>query len=251
MLVRNNIDRDLAVLALADTEHTQGSIRSDRGGDAAWLGAAVVSSSGLPTAQWNAAVVVSPAAFDADATAKWFAHRGVPWGALVPGGASFAYGHRAFTRKVMTVSANSLRHSSEGSVPRVASVKDLAALVRVDEAAFGASDPGLLTQWLEPHLINEVVTTAAIDILGSPIATGYVVVSDGRAGRTAHIGGIAVVPAMRRQGLAASVTTWLADRAFDKGAEFVHLVTDNPAAARLYTRLGFVEAATIDIYVDL
>ncbi len=237
-----------AITALGDTEHTQGSIRSGKGGDGAWLGSTAVCASGLPAPQWNAAVVVDPAEFDFAATDEWFGVRGQPWGALVPGGTAFEHGHRLFSRRVMAATPAALRHGSEGPTPRRANPEDLDALVHVDEAAFGKGDSALLAQWLAPHLENDEVTTATIDILGNPIATGYVVVSDGRAGKAAHIGGIAVVPAMQRKGLAAALTTWLADHAFEVGAEFVHLVTDNPTAARLYTRLGFHDAATVDIY---
>jgi hypothetical protein len=40
-------------------------------------------------------------------------------------------------------------------------------------------------------------------------------------------------------------------RAFADGAALAHLNPDSEAAERLYTRLGFVATAGLDIYVDL
>jgi ribosomal protein S18 acetylase RimI-like enzyme len=151
----------------------------------------------------------------------------------------------------MQVTADELRHST-GQVPvRRATSEDLNGLVTVDRAAFGLSDLQALSDWIAGHLISEDIITGVIELVGSPVATGYVVLSDGRAGRTAQIGGIAVVPMMKRRGLGDRITTWLADYAFDHGADIVHLYTDSDIARRLYTRLGFREVGAFDVYVEV
>jgi ribosomal protein S18 acetylase RimI-like enzyme len=247
--VGKKIDGDLAFAALADAGQAQGVARKSQGGAAAWLGDTGVASSGIPTPKYNTANVLDVDAFDFDATDEWFSQRLVPWGVQVRGRQRFDYGKHLFSERLMAVWPDDLRHVSEGVVPMQADSSDLVSLVRVDESAFGVSESNLISRWIEPHLSSPEIVTAKIDILGNPIATGYVVMCDGRAGRTGHVGGVAVVPAMQRRGLGALITTWLADQAFERGADFVHLFTTNPTAARVYSRLGFHDTTSVDIYV--
>ncbi|MFC0628915.1 GNAT family N-acetyltransferase [Kribbella deserti] len=57
--------------------------------------------------------------------------------------------------------------------------------------------------------------------------------------RTSEIVGVATLPAMRRQGLAAAVTSGLVRDAYDNGVETVLLSAHNDAVAAVYERLGF------------
>ena len=47
------------------------------------------------------------------------------------------------------------------------------------------------------------------------------------------------------------MSAWLLQEGFAAGAELAHLHPDTDVAARVYTRLGFVEVAGFDVYVDL
>lgn len=55
----------------------------------------------------------------------------------------------------------------------------------------------------------------------------------------AEIVGIATQPVYRRRGVAASVTTFLTRRLYDRGARLVWLTSAQPAAQRIYERLGY------------
>jgi ribosomal protein S18 acetylase RimI-like enzyme len=59
-----------------------------------------------------------------------------------------------------------------------------------------------------------------------------------RDGMTELVGITTLVP-YRGRGIGAVLTSAIARRAFDHGADSVFLVTDNPVAQRLYRRLGF------------
>ncbi len=58
----------------------------------------------------------------------------------------------------------------------------------------------------------------------------------------AEVVGITTLPAYRRQGFGAAVTSAIVGSAFDGGVELAILRTDNPQARRIYVRLGFSEA---------
>jgi GNAT superfamily N-acetyltransferase len=62
---------------------------------------------------------------------------------------------------------------------------------------------------------------------------------------------VGVLPDARGRGVAAAMSWWLCDRAFDRGAGLVHLHPDDDRAARVYARLGFAEVEGLDVYVDL
>ena len=81
--------------------------------------------------------------------------------------------------------------------------------------------------------------------------TAYVLRSDGGAGPSAYVAGVAVLPEARRRGVGAGVSSWLLERAFERGAELAHLNPDTHAAARIYERLGFTELPGHDIYIEL
>ncbi|MFI5711876.1 GNAT family N-acetyltransferase [Kribbella sp. NPDC051620] len=58
-------------------------------------------------------------------------------------------------------------------------------------------------------------------------------------GDTSEIVGVATLPAMRRQGLGAAVTSCLVEHAFANGVELVLLSAEDDAVAAVYERVGF------------
>ena len=86
---------------------------------------------------------------------------------------------------------------------------------------------------------------------GEAVGTAYALRSDGAAGPAVFLAGVAVVEAARRRGVAAAMSAWLLERGFADGARLAHLHPETDAAARVYARLGFIEAGALDIYVDL
>jgi predicted N-acetyltransferase YhbS len=131
-------------------------------------------------------------------------------------------------------------------VIRAAAPADLEIVLAVDAEAFG-SDPDETREWTAPHLASERIEVALASLGSEPVATAYTIRSDGDAGAAALLGGVAVAVSARRRGIGAHVSWWLLRRAFSAGAAFGHLHADTPAAARIYARLGFVDAGAVDI----
>ncbi len=61
---------------------------------------------------------------------------------------------------------------------------------------------------------------------------------------------IGVRPVFRRRGIAAAMTSWLAERMPDRGADLVYLTAAGEAEARIYARVGF-ERIGEALYVSL
>ena len=76
---------------------------------------------------------------------------------------------------------------------------------------------------------------------GRPVASGAHQPIDG----TTEIVGVATLPAYRRRGLGALVTSVLAADAFARGIETVLLSAGNETIARIYARLGFERVGTV------
>lgn len=244
------VDRERAWLATADADQTQARVRANLGAVAKWTDGGHYFVSGIKNGHYNVAHVVDSGAFDLADASTWFAEHGAELALRTPKDVPVK-GTQVRSNVIMQVTADDLRHST-GQVPvRRATPDDLEGLVTVDREAFGPSDPTALRGWIAGHLISDDIVTGVIELVGSPVATGYVVLSEGQAGRTAQIGGIAVIPMMKRRGLGDRITTWLADYAFEQGAELVHLYTDSDIARRLYTRLGFREVGAFNVYVDV
>jgi ribosomal protein S18 acetylase RimI-like enzyme len=244
------VDRERAWLATAEADHTQAKVRAAIGAAAKWTDGGHYFASGIENGHYNVAHVLDADAFDVRDARAWFAAQNAAL-ALRTTIDVAVKGTRVRHNVIMQVTQDDLRHST-GQVPvRRATSDDLNGLVTVDREAFGPSDPEPLRAWIGGHLISDDIVTGVIELVGSPVATGYVVLSEGEAGRTAQIGGIAVVPMMKRRGLGDRITTWLADYAFDHGADIVHLYTDSDVARRLYTRLGFREVGTFNVYIDV
>ncbi len=229
-----------------------GRIHEPYGGGVAELPGIRLSSSGLPYRQWNTGDVDDPPAVDLRRVRDWYAAQGVPWGVRVPAGLQWTAGVRLFRQRLMGLHAPDLRPLPPvpGLGIEPAGVQDLADVVRIDAAAFGA-DPVEQRAWIEPHLGAAGVTTALARLDGVPAATAYIVLAEGRAGRTACLAGVAVAEWARRRGVAAAVSSWLLARAFEAGARLAHLHPDTDEAAHVYARLGFLEVDGFDVYVDL
>jgi ribosomal protein S18 acetylase RimI-like enzyme len=237
--------------AHGDAWEAQGRLRAQRGGGACELRGIRLSASGIAHPQWNNGDVTAADA-DIEGARAFFAARGVPWGVRVPAGMPWARGRLLFAKRLMGLLAAEHRPAPavSGLRLRAAVPADLSTVVRIDAEAFG-DDPDLERQWLEPQLSAPRCTVALAELDGVPVGTGYSLRSDGRAGPCLYIAGVAVASAARRRGVAARITSWLLGGGFAAGAELAHLHPDRDAAARLYARLGFVEAPGLDVYVDL
>lgn len=233
--------------AHADAWQAEGRLPAPLGGGAAKLPGVRLMASGLPHAQWNSGDVTDPARVDLDAVRAWYAARahgtGVPWGLRVPAGAPLRDGRLLFRKRCMGLLPS--RHASVkaalGIEIRVATPADVEAVVRIEAAAFG--DPIERTRpWVAPHLDAPGFTVALVELDGEPVAGATAVVTDDRAGLSERT---------RNRGIGGALTSWLLERAFAAGATLAHLNPDTGAAARLYVRLGFVETAGLDVYVDM
>jgi GNAT superfamily N-acetyltransferase len=137
-----------------------------------------------------------------------------------------------------------------GLALRRAGPDDLPTVLQIDSTAFGL-DPAENERWLAPLLAADRVLFALARLDGEAAATAYTLRTDAAAGACLYLAGVAVLPAARRRGVGAAISTWLLAQGLAAGAELAHLNPDTDAAARLYTRLGFTETPGYDIYVDL
>jgi pimeloyl-ACP methyl ester carboxylesterase/predicted N-acetyltransferase YhbS len=246
-------DRDsLARAAHAETWQVHGRIRESRGGAVADLPGIRLMASGLGRPQWNNGDVTDPDQVDLGAVRDWYARRGVPWGVRVPAGAAWPRGRHLFRKRLMLLDAGALvtRPPVHGLRVRRATAADLGAVLAVDLAAFGG-DEAASRAWLDPMVRSSAVTVALAERDGAPVGTAYVVRSDGEAGPAVGLGGVGVVPAARRRGVAGAVVSWLLAGAVDAGARVAHTEPDSDGAARLYAGSGFTEVGGLDVYVDL
>jgi ribosomal protein S18 acetylase RimI-like enzyme len=81
---------------------------------------------------------------------------------------------------------------------------------------------------------------AAAWVDGRPVAGGM----HQPVGDVTEVVGVATLPAFRRRGLGAAVTSLLVEDARARGAETVFLTAGDEEIARVYARLGFVRAGT-------
>jgi GNAT superfamily N-acetyltransferase len=234
--------------AVADAGQAEGLLRETLGGGAAELRDIRVMASGLPHAQWNSADVTGPEP-DLGGASAFYTTRGLPWGIRVAAGSPRAHGRYVMRQRLMALSARNLQ--AAGAVPgldlALAGPDELECVVAIDAAAFG-EDPETDRPWIEPHLSAAEVQTAMARFGGKPVATGYTVRTDGRAGPALYLGGIAVLAEFRRRGVAAAAASWLLERGFAAGADFAHLHADSEESARVFARLGFQEAGELDVY---
>ena len=243
-------------LAHGDAWQAEGRLRVRFGGGAVELAGARLSSSGLPHAQWNNGDLVELASFDLEAVRAWYAMRahgaGVPWGMRVPSGVPFQNGRFLFAKRCMALAPTQFVPASLPSklVVDVATTHDIDEVAQINAAAFNEPLVENLA-WIAPHLGASGFTVAIARLNSEPVGTATAVLTDDRAGRCVGIFGVAVLADARRRGIGAALTSWLVRLAFDAGATLGHLSPNDESAARLYARLGFVETAGFDVYVNL
>jgi GNAT superfamily N-acetyltransferase len=201
--------------------------------------------SGLPHAQWNNGDVTAPDA-DLEGARAFYSEHGVPWGVRVPAGMPWSAGRLLFRKRLMGLLAAEFEPAPEPV--EIELTTDLEAVCAIDAIAF-ESEPA--RDWIGGHLGRPGVETALAWLDGTPVATAYSVFSDGLAGPALYLAGVAVLPEARGRGVGAAISSWLVRRGFERGAELAHLHPDGDGAARLYARLGFVEVAGFDVYVEL
>lgn len=108
------------------------------------------------------------------------------------------------------------------------------------EAMAGASDPDVLA-FFRARVAGSVTIQVAAFLAGEPVATG----AHQPVGDTTEIVGVGCLPAFRRRGLAAAVTSLLVRDALGRGVQTVCLSADDADVERLYTRLGFVTVGAV------
>jgi ribosomal protein S18 acetylase RimI-like enzyme len=139
-----------------------------------------------------------------------------------------------------------------------AGAPDLAELRAVASLAFG--EPGTsvgTTGASELPAAAAAVGAGAVADLQARLRTGLTVVaaaygaegplsvgSHQPVGAVTEIAGVGTLPAARRRGLAAAVTSALVGDALERGAEVVFLSAADADVARVYRRLGFEPIAT-------
>ena len=101
------------------------------------------------------------------------------------------------------------------------------------EAARGV-DAGTV-EFVRGRVAGGLTITAVASVDGVPVASG----SHQPVGDVTEIVGVACLPAFRRRGLGAAVTSALASDAFARGVSTVFLSADDGTIARIYDRLGF------------
>ncbi len=65
-----------------------------------------------------------------------------------------------------------------------------------------------------------------------------------------QLSGIATLAAFRRRGIAAALTTFMTQTAFDAGVDLVYLAAANETAQRVYERIGYRQAGMLIRYDD-
>ena len=246
----------MALAARVRTAHgdawaAEGVLREPAGGAARSLAGIRVMTSGLPQPQWNGADVTA-AAPDLDGARAFYAERGLTLGVRVPAGMPWDAGHHRLRLRLMGLEPAAFRPAPAvpGLHVRVAGAGDLEAVLDLDAAAFGR-DRDEDRPWIAPHIAAPGFTVALAALDGEPAATAYSARTDGAPGPCLLLAGVAVAEPVRSRGIGAAVSSWLLARGFAAGARLAHLQADTEAAARVYARLGFVDAGALDVFTDV
>jgi predicted N-acetyltransferase YhbS len=245
---------ELVAAAHADAWQALGEIFASAGGGTASLPGLRLMASGLPDGAHNGGDVTAAGA-DAEAAREFYAGLGIPWGLRVPAWLPWNRGRLLRHQRLMGLAPAAFRPlpAPDGVTIATAGAADLEQVSRIDAEAF-ASELAAGRPWLTALLGSAaagVVTVALASWRGAPVATGYAVAAAGTAGRSVMIGGIAVLASQRRAGIGGAISSRLLRDAFESGAQLAQLSPDDDRAARLYARLGFVETAGHDIYVEI
>jgi len=237
-------------VAHADAWEVLGRARAESGGGATRLPGVRLMASGLPYPWWNSGDVIDPERVDLAEVSAWYAERAVPWGLCVPAGVAWPHGRKVTAKRLMGLvgAAFTPVAAPAGVTIRRAAIGDTDTAVAVDAAAFDVPLDVERT-WAAPLVTTSIYAIA--EWRGDTVAVGYGVHADGDAGPTGYVAGIGVLPDARRRGIGAAISTWIARALLDAGAQRLHLHPDTDAAASIYRRLGFVEVAGFDVYVDM
>jgi GNAT superfamily N-acetyltransferase len=246
----------MALAARVRTAHgdawaAEGVLREPMGGGARALTGIRVMASGLPSPQWNGADVTA-AEPDLAAARAFYAERGLPLAVRVPEGMPWHAGRHCVRLRLMGLEPQAFVPAAEvpGLRVREADVHDLETVLDLDVGAFGG-DRDATRPWIAPHLGAPGFTVALADLEGEPAATAYSVRTDGAAGPSLLLAGVAVAAHLRGRGIGAAISSWLLARGFAGGARLAHLHADTDAAARVYARLGFVDAGALEVFEDV
>jgi predicted GNAT family acetyltransferase len=88
---------------------------------------------------------------------------------------------------------------------------------------------------MRERMVKGLTVTALADVNGRAVAAG----SHNPIGGATEIVGVGTLPALRRRGLGAAVTSVLVEDALSRGISHVLLSAGDDAVARVYARLGF------------
>lgn len=242
--------------AQGDAWQAEGRLREHLGGGAVEFPGIRLMASGLPHPQWNNGDVTDPVTVPWAGVRAWYAARaggaGVPWGVRAPAGRHPGLGRLLFRKRCMGLASERFATVDTRTTVeiRTAAPADAADVAAIDAAAF--DEPiERIRRWVEPHLDAPGFTVALAELDGVAVGIATAIRTDDRAGPCVGIFGVAVLERARRRGVASALTSWLLGRALAGGATLAHLNPDSVAAERLYARLGFVETAGLDVYVDL
>jgi GNAT superfamily N-acetyltransferase len=237
--------------AHADAWAAEGVMREPMGGGALVLTGIRAMASGLSHPQWNGADVTG-ATPDLEGARAFYAERGLPLAVRVPEGMAWDAGRRVARLRLMGLELRAFTPAADvpGLAVHAAGPDDLDAVLDLDVAAFGG-DREVTRPWIAPHLEAAACTVALATLGGVPAGTAYSIRTDGAAGPCVLLAGVAVAERLRRRGIGAAVSSWLLARASAAGARLAHLHADTDAAARLYARLGFVEAGALGVFADV
>jgi GNAT superfamily N-acetyltransferase len=237
--------------AHGDAWATEGALREPMGGGALALTGIRVMASGLPQPQWNGADVTAPEP-DLDGARAFYAARGLTLGVRVPEHMAWNRGRHVLDLRLMGLEPRTFvpAVAVPGLDVRAATPEDLETVLELDASAFG-DDREAVRPWIAPHLAAPRFTVAVASLDGEPAATAYSSLTDGAAGPSLLLAGVAVAAPLRRRGIGAAISAWLLARGFAGGARLAHLHADTEAAARVYARLGFVDAGALRVFADV
>jgi predicted GNAT family acetyltransferase len=104
------------------------------------------------------------------------------------------------------------------------------------EVAVAASgvEPATTDLWRE-RIAAGLSVTAFATIEGAPVAVGTHQPLDG----VTEVVGVGTLPAVRRRGLGAAITSALVEDAVERGVETIFLSAGDGSIARVYARVGF------------
>ena len=125
----------------------------------------------------------------------------------------------------------------------------LAAAMVIQNQSFGgepqAPSPDEIEN-LRGQLRTRALCYALATLDGVPAGAGSIAPIDG----VAELGGIATSPALRRRGVAASLTSFLTAQLFDEGGKLAWLSAGDAAARAVYERVGFAVMDTRLNYIE-